>query len=171
MYKEYKFCPNCKSDLKSDHEKVFCENCDYIFYKNPAPTVAALPIKENKVLLTIRKIEPYLGAIDILGGFVKPNESAEEATIREVKEESGLDIKITKYINSYADTYGDDGKPVLSITYIVDIVGGVQKANDDVAELVWVDINGIPNLNFNGFKNTKTALMDIYDLYSRGAEN
>lgn len=98
---------------------------------------------------------------------MKAGESSEEAIIRETYEETGLKVKIEKYLGSYPDTYGGEDKPTLGITFIVRVVSGKPKANDDVAKLVWVPIKDIPKLKFDSFKNIKTALMDFYDQFSR----
>ncbi len=158
----YKFCPYCKSDIKLDDNVYSCSSCNQKIYIDPKPTVNILPIKDNKVLINKRAIEPYKGEYDLLGGFTNSNETIEEAVIREMKEETNLDIKIIKYFGSYTDVYGENGNPVLAMTFLVEITGGEMKPQDDVAELEWIEIKEMPNLKLNGFKNTKESLNDLY---------
>jgi ADP-ribose pyrophosphatase YjhB (NUDIX family) len=127
-------------------------------------------MKDNKILLSVRKFDPYKGELDLIGGFMENGESAEEAAIRETKEETGLDIKIESYLNSYADEYGEGGEWTIGMTFIVKILRGEMKPQDDIADLVWIEIADIPNLKLNGFKNTKEALRDVYDLYSKSKD-
>lgn len=168
----FKFCPICKNDLKMVGDKTSCDKCGYIKYVDVVTCVSFLPIKDGKVLLAIRKNEPHKGELDQLGGFLEPNETAEEGAIREAKEETGANIKIIKLLGTYPDRYGEDGVYTLNIQYLVEIEENI-KANDDVSELVWVEIKDIPNIKFNGFKNTKETLIDLYKEYvaGRGAEN
>lgn len=161
----FKFCPNCKSELSKSTDKAECQNCGFIYYNDPSPTAAAIPIKDGKILLSIRAIDPYKGELDLIGGFIKPGETAEEAVIRETKEETGLDVEVVKLFKTYSDTYGEKDKFVLGIDFIVKIVGGTEKAADDVAELKWIDIKDLPSLEIKSFTNVKTALMEIYEAY------
>jgi NADH pyrophosphatase NudC (nudix superfamily) len=160
---KYKFCPNCKSELTATADKVLCTRCGFLHYFDPSPTVGVMPIKDGKILLSVRKVEPFKGELDLIGGFVKSGESAEEAAIRETTEETGLNVEIVRFFKSYADIYGDSSKPVLGIDFIVNIIGGEEKAADDVADLKWIPIKDIPKLKLNTFENVKTALMELFD--------
>lgn len=122
-----------------------------------------LPVKDGKVLLAKRGRDPFKGAYDIIGGFMEVGEIPEEAAIREAKEETGLDIKITSLLGIYSDRYGDDGEYTLNLHYIGEVVGGEMKAMDDVAELEWVEISEVP-LD-EGFQNTKDGLRDLKELF------
>lgn len=172
---KYIFCPVCgsrKLDLKET--KIICLDCGFSIYQDPVPGASAIPIKNNKALLAIRKNEPFKGTYDVIGGFINPGESAEEAAIRETKEETGLDVKVIRLLGNYPDTYGDADKPILVFQFIVEITGGEIEASDDVSELVWVDIKDIPNLKNIGFESVKKTLADLYKLnppFGRGAEN
>jgi 8-oxo-dGTP diphosphatase len=59
----------------------------------PEPTVAAIIEKDGKILLTKRNIEPYKGSWVLPGGHIDLDETTEAAVVREVKEETGLDIR------------------------------------------------------------------------------
>jgi NAD+ diphosphatase len=170
---KYVYCPNCgKENLKHEQEKSVCKDCGYIIYQNAVVCASVLPVKNGKVLLAVRKNDPFKGEYDLIGGFANPNESAEEAAVREAKEETGLDVKIVKYFGSYPDRYGKDGVYALNIQFIVEIIGGSESAKDDVAGLEWIPIVVIPNLKLNGFKNTRETLTDFYKKFvSRGAGN
>lgn len=114
----------------------------------------------------IRKFEPFKGTYDLLGGFVDPNESAEEAAIRELKEETGLDIKIKSFFGSYPDIYGPNGKFTLGVCFIVNVVGGQDKAHENIEKLEWIAIKDIPKLENLGFENIKKTLADFYKKFT-----
>jgi NADH pyrophosphatase NudC (nudix superfamily) len=106
--KVLKYCPSCGSGLfKTDSAKSFkCESCGFKFFINSAAAVAAvIENKEGWILLTVRGVEPNIGALDLPGGFVDPMESAEEALKRELKEELNLEITDLNYLVSYSNEY------------------------------------------------------------------
>lgn len=157
----FKYCPYCKGDLIKKESEFDCKNCDKKIYINPAPCVSVLPIKDDQVLLSVRKLPPHKGELDLIGGFMQPNETTEECAIRECKEETGLNIKIIKLLGTYPDIYGKGGTYTINIQYIVKIVSGNMKANDDISDLKWIKIKDIPNLKLKGFENTKRTLNDL----------
>jgi len=159
----YHFCPNCGNALDQALEPPHCSHCDITYYTNAKPCASVLPIRDGKVLLGKRAHNPHKGAYDIIGGFMEANEHPEAAAIREAKEETGLDMKITSLLGIYTDRYGEDGDYTLNIHYLTEIVGGTMQAQDDVASLEWIDINNLP-LN-EGFQNTKDGLRDLQKLY------
>lgn len=93
---------------------------------------------------------------------MEADELPEAAALREAKEETNLDMKITSLLGVYTDRYGDDGDYTLNFHYVTDIVGGEMRAQDDAASLRWVDINDLP-LD-EGFQNNIDALKDLQKL-------
>lgn len=161
---EYNFCPKCGNNVDANSEPPHCSVCNITYYRNAKPGASVLPIKDGKVLLAKRGRDPYKGAYDIIGGFMEAYEWPEEAAIREAKEETGLDIKITSLLGIYVDRYGDDGDYTLNMHYIGEVIGGEMQPMDDVADLEWVSIQDVP-LD-EGFQNTKDGLRDLKQLYS-----
>ena len=90
----FKFCPHCKSQDFSftDLVKFKCHNCNFEYYHNIAAAVAVVFTFENKILFTVRNEDPDKGKWDLPGGFIDPNENAQEAACREILEELGLPI-------------------------------------------------------------------------------
>ena len=69
--------------------------------------------RDGRLLLLRRTIEPWLGCWDIPGGFCEPDEHPEATVVREVREEAGLEVRVTRPLGVWLDTYGDgvDGGP------------------------------------------------------------
>ena len=71
-----KYCSECKGKItksvpKGDtHPRSICEDCGFIYYVNPKPIVACLPIYKDKILLCQRGIEPRKGLWTLPGGFM-----------------------------------------------------------------------------------------------------
>ncbi|MDH5533185.1 MAG: NUDIX domain-containing protein [Candidatus Pacebacteria bacterium] len=147
LNKNFKYCPKCKAELDLKSNFASCSQCDFLYYQNPAPCTVLLFHKEGKVLLAKRAIEPMKGYWDVPGGFIDIGETAEKSALREAKEETNLDAKIIKYLGSYPDIYGDTLLPSLIFIYHVEAVNNdytMMKAQDDVSELVWFDLNDLP---------------------------
>lgn len=160
---EYNYCPKCGSGLDRVSGLPYCSYCDITYYRNAKPCASVLPIKDGKVLLARRANDPFKGSYDIIGGFMEADELPEQAAIREAKEETGLDIKITSLLGTYVDRYGKDGDYTLNLHYIGEVIGGEMKPMDDVTELEWITIENVP-LD-EGFQNTKDGLRDLKKLY------
>ncbi len=112
-----KFCPKCGSgQFNFDGSKTFrCQQCTFHFFINSACAVAALIInKDGQVLLTRRAFEPCAGMLDLPGGFVDPMETAEEAVLREIKEELNLDVLSLTYLVSFPNEYIFSGYSVFT---------------------------------------------------------
>ena len=159
----YNFCPKCGNKIDSDSVPPHCPVCNITYYSNAKPCASVLPIQDGKVLLAKRGREPYLGVYDIIGGFMEADELPEAAAIREAKEETGLDVRITSLLGIYVDRYGDGGDYTLNIHYLGEVIGGVMKPMDDVAALEWVSIDKLP-LD-SGFQNTIDGLSDLKKLF------
>jgi len=109
--KPFNYCPACGSSdiIFEDNKKLRCRECAFTYYHNVAAAVGAILEYDKKIVLIKRAKEPGKGKFDLPGGFVDPNESAEEAVIREVKEELQIDIKEPRYLGSYPNIYEFEG--------------------------------------------------------------
>jgi NAD+ diphosphatase len=104
--KNLNFCCACCQKLESKtlldgSVEKYCSQCDRVFFDAPSPAAIVAVINGDKILLT-RSVgwnHPYWG---LVAGHVKTGETAEEAAIREVKEEVGLDIKNLNIIGTFA---------------------------------------------------------------------
>jgi NADH pyrophosphatase NudC (nudix superfamily) len=105
--KPFNRCPACGSSdiVFYSEKKLICPECAFTYYHNVAAAVGAILEYDKKIVLIKRAKEPGKGKLDLPGGFVDPKESAEEAVIRETKEELKIDIKEPKYLGSYPNIY------------------------------------------------------------------
>lgn len=105
----FKFCPNCKSDhLEYPHgSKILCLDCNFEYYHNTAGATAVVIQKNDEILFTIRNKEPKKGFLDLAGGFIEAEETAEHGSFRELQEELNISIDLSKlkYICSHPNTY------------------------------------------------------------------
>jgi 8-oxo-dGTP diphosphatase len=111
-------------------------------HRNPVPAVHFIIRTDNnsKLLLVKRKNEPFKGMLSIPGGFINEGETAEEAMMREAKEETSLVVEPIAILGVYSDPHRDPRMHTISVTFITRIVQGNENAHDDAAALRWVDI-------------------------------
>lgn len=116
-----------------------------IDYRNPAACVAVLIMRDDRLLLAKRGVQPAKGEWDTIGGFVDEQESAEEAVVRETKEETGLKVGKLEYLGSVPDHYGPDKKPILHLCFLASVLDGNPVARSDVASLSWLPLDKLPD--------------------------
>ena len=165
---KYEFCPQCKNPLNTSGKHPYCSSCHIYIYQNPKPTASVLPIKNGKVLLAIRGIEPYKGEYDTIGGFLELGEHPEKTARRETKEETGLDIKLIDLLGMHRDRYGKGGDYLINLFYVAEVVGGKLKPGDDVESLHWIPINKVPKMPF---KSANEAIKDLQKWYENKFKN
>lgn len=124
-------------------------------YKYPHPAVTADCIVYNiegetlKILLIKRKNEPYKDFWAFPGGFVNIDESAEVAAIRELKEETGLEVTKIEQLKAYSTPERDPRERVITIVFIAESKIKDVKGGDDAKEAEWFDIANLPPLAFD----------------------
>ncbi len=124
-------------------------------YRTPSLTVDGAIVKENKILLIKRRNNPFKGCWALPGGFVEYNEKVEDAVIREIREETGLNTKIKELIGIYSDPNRDPRGHTVSIVYKLDIIKGNLKSGDDAADTKFFDFKNLPKLSFDHDKIIK----------------
>lgn len=108
---KFRYCPSCGSkEIAFDGIKQFhCPVCYFIYFHNTAAAAGVILEYGEQVVLIRRNREPAKGKLDLPGGFVDPDETAEDAVRREVNEELGIDLGELKYLGSYPNTYEYEG--------------------------------------------------------------
>ncbi|MBO6218220.1 MAG: NUDIX domain-containing protein [Treponema sp.] len=108
MKNDFNFCPACggKNIQNVNMRKWLCADCGFDLYNNVASAVGlVIQNAEGKILLEKRAKAPRKGFLAFPGGFVDPDETAEEACFRECMEEIGVEPLSLKYIASFPNTY------------------------------------------------------------------
>jgi NAD+ diphosphatase len=160
----FKYCPKCGSPgfAVSGDRSLKCHDCGFHFFVNSIAAVAALVTDENgKLLLTSRGVEPHFGKLDLPGGFVDPEETAEQAVERELWEELGMKSKSIVYSGSSTNEYIFSGLSIftldLAFRVIPETVSGL-KAMDDILDFGFyaendIDFSQIPAPSIRNFVN------------------
>jgi ADP-ribose pyrophosphatase YjhB (NUDIX family) len=105
---------------------------------------------QDKILLGKRNINPGKGMWSLPGGYVNRTEKVEAAAIREIKEETNLDIKLAT--DDLLGVYSATGNPHVLIVYQTQLAGPeiAQLANqpEEVSELAFFGLDALPSLAF-----------------------
>lgn len=110
--------------------------------RNPFPTVDIIIEMPDGIVLIKRKNPPHGWAIP--GGFVDYGESLEQAAVREAKEETSLDVELTRQFHTYSDPKRDPRFHTVSTVFIAK-ADGTPKAADDAAEIAVFRKGGLPS--------------------------
>jgi 8-oxo-dGTP diphosphatase len=151
--KPFVFCPACATKLENPDPSeggARCPNCGRTWYRNSAPTVGAAIVRDGRVLLTVRGVEPHKGKFDLPGGFLQAGEEPVAGLKREVKEETGLEIDVSMEdcLQIVPHEYGGEDDYVLAIGFKARHVSGEPSADSDVADVRWVGKKVLDDLDF-----------------------
>ena len=118
-------------------------------YRNPTPTVDGIVTFSGKIVLIQRKKEPFKGQYALPGGFVEYGETVENAVVREVKEETGLETEIVDLVGVFSDPERDPRRHTLSVAYSLRITGGYLCSRDDADSADYFPLDNLPPLAFD----------------------
>lgn len=142
------FCPRCGQALE---ERVIdgkvrraCPRCSYIYYRDPKVAVGVVTGHGGAVLLTRRNHEPKMGEWSFPSGFVDAGEPVEDAAVREVKEETGVDVRIDRLLGVFSAS----GSPVIFIAYAATVVGGEATPGPECMAVDFFPPDRMPDLAF-----------------------
>lgn len=166
---KFKYCPACASPrfVENDFKSKRCEDCGFVYYFNTAASTAAFIIdKEGRLLVARRAKEPAKGTLDLPGGFVDYYETAEEAIVREVKEETGMAVSDPRYCFTLTNVYPYSGVDVHTVDLFFEIrlhEDVFPRPADDVSELFFLNIDDIKIEEF-GLESIRRGITKYADV-------
>ncbi len=143
----WRYCPRCRTELTGDDARRECPGCGFVAYPSSKPTASALLVDDRgRVLLSLRRHEPYAGQWDLPGGFLEEGEHPLAALHRELREEAGVEIEPGRFLGIWMDRYGDeeDAPATINLYWAARITAGEPEPDDDVLELRWFDPDDLP---------------------------
>ncbi|MCX8514543.1 MAG: NAD(+) diphosphatase [Burkholderiales bacterium] len=147
-----KYCSTCGTlnTLKTNQKFVYCPNCNKENYPQISPCIIVRIHKEDKILLARGKNFPPQ-VYGLIAGFVEIGETIEEAVIREVEEEVGIQIDNIKY-------WGSQSWPFPSNSLMLGFTAQYKSGNIVVDHEELNDANFYTAANIPGYPSTKTSI-------------
>jgi 8-oxo-dGTP diphosphatase len=134
-------------------------------YPRPALTVDCIVFgldaqQELKVMLIQRDISPFQGQWAIPGGFVRMDETLEQAALRELQEETGIHDVFLEQLYTFGDLERDPRDRTITVAYyaLINLVDQQIQAATDAREANWFPISEIPELAFDHDQILQTAI-------------
>lgn len=159
----FSYCPVCGSAhfVQNNEKSKRCESCGFVFYMNASAAVAAFIVNNSGDLLVCRRGKnPEIGTLDLPGGFIDNNETAEEAICREISEELNAKVNSAKYLYSLPNIYEYSNLtiPTLDMFFSCELESTSDlKPADDVADCFFVSLSELDPELF-GLKSIKKAV-------------
>lgn len=141
-----------------------------LYPDRPIVGIGAIIMHDGKILLEKRKNDPGKGKWSVPGGVVELGENVIQTVIREVKEETGLDVAEPEHIDVVDQITRDEGGRIkyhfVIIDYLVKLKGGMLKAASDADELEWVSLSEVEKYDLTGafrafFERNKNLLKKL----------
>jgi 8-oxo-dGTP diphosphatase len=124
-------------------------------FARPALTVDivvfALDAKQLQVMLIERDLPPFEGEWALPGGFVRVDETLDDAARRELREETGLTEIFLEQLYTYGDLQRDPRERVVTVAFyaLVNLEGHDVHASTDARNAAWFAVNNLPKLAFD----------------------
>ena len=129
-----RFCPQCAEPLAAP---TGCRRCGWIHYVDPKVAVVVLALDEQDRLLYVRRNhEPAMYQWAWPSGFVDAGERVEDAAVREVREETGVEVEIEELLGVWSAT----GDQVVLIGFRARAVGGALRPGSEALAAAWVPL-------------------------------
>lgn len=148
------YCLRCGTRMeyheRFDKLRPVCPACGYVHFDDPKVAVAVFVQQAEQILLVQRANEPERGKWALPAGYVDRGEDPKSAAEREVLQETGLVVQVTRLIDVIYEG-------VIVIIYEACVVGGTLCAADDAAEARWFTRQDVPEIAFRSTQQVIAA--------------
>jgi 8-oxo-dGTP diphosphatase len=137
-----------------DKPRRACSSCHYVYFTDPKVGVGALVIRDDKVLLVQRLMQPEQGKWSIPAGFLDHGEDPRQTAEREVFEETGLRVRVFDLLDVLTNPLQKGGASIF-ILFRAELLGGEMEAGDDAGAAGFFAPHELPEL---AFASTREAI-------------
>ncbi len=157
------YCPRCGAGLVRrecfGQVRPVCPDCGYVHFYDPKVAAAVFIERHDeqgdRVLLVKRGVEPERGKWALPAGFVDYREDPRQTAIREVREETGLEVAITRLLDVF-HSQREFGASII-IVYAAEITGGALRPLDDADAVAWFTADDLPEMAFESTRRLVSA--------------
>ncbi len=121
-----------------------CDSCGAVVFLDPKLAVVVVVSRDGKILMVKRDIEPMMGRWSFPSGYVDRGEIVEEAAVREVREETNVEVELDRLLGVYSSR----GASVVLVAYAAQVRGGFAEAGDETQAVEWFSSDDLPPLPF-----------------------
>lgn len=167
----FTYCPHCgtkliQKEIGDEGLMPYCENCDAPMFDMFSTCIIALVVNEYDEALLLRQKYISDHYYNLVSGYMKPGERAEETTVREIAEETGIVIESLEF----AGTYWFEKKGLLMIGFFAWAKKQEPKLSGEVDAAAWVSLaDAIGMVHPEG--SVSHTLVDLYLTRQRGQLN
>ena len=142
------YCHRCGEILGEEHVagaiRPKCSSCGAVVFLDPKLAVVVIASQGSRILMVKRDIDPMMGRWSFPSGYVDRGEVVEEAAVREVREETNVEVALDGLLG----VYSREGVPVVLVAYAASIVGGSPSAGDEAQAVRLFSADDLPPLPF-----------------------
>ena len=153
------FCPRCGAALETrecfGEPRPCCPDCGYVHFYHPQVAAAVFIHDAERVLLIKRAVEPERGKWALPAGYVDAFEDPRQTAVREVREETGLDVRVTRLVDVFHSTHRPGASII--IVYAAEVTGGELQPLDDAEAVEWFGPDELPELAFESTRKIVAA--------------
>jgi len=145
------FCPACghavELRLAFGRMRPVCPSCGRIHFDDPKVAAGVLVLRDGKVLLVRRALEPQQGRWTLPAGFVDAGEDPRRAAARECYEETGLEVETTGVLDVFSGREHPQGADIV-LVFTAKALGGALRPGDDADAVDFFGPRELPELAF-----------------------
>lgn len=147
MERAFPFCPRCRTPMTlvpvGGRPRPTCPACGFVQFLNPAPGAAVIVWRGDRLCLVQRRFPPREGRWTLPTGFQEWGEDIEATAVREAREETGLDVRLTGLFAVHSGVLPPD-QPVTVVFFTAEEAGGELRAADDAADAGFYALDQLP---------------------------
>lgn len=145
-----RFCIRCGASLMTrvvaGKPRRACPACDFVHFVEPKVGVGVMVVEDDRLLLVRRAMEPEKGRWSLPAGYLDYGESPVETAVREAREETGLQVRITGLVDAFHNPPGAGA--TVFLLYRAERVSGEPTAGDDADAAAFFGRDELPPLAF-----------------------
>lgn len=154
------YCSACGGRLEHGGRHPVCTACGRTQHRDPKVGVGVVAVRDGRLLLVRRGVEPGKGRWALPAGYVDAGEDPRKAAAREAYEETGLYVRVGAVVDVYPSTVtGGHRGASFFLAFEAEVVGGELAAADDALDAGFFGIDELPELAFESTRDAVGRLL------------